>query len=207
MNTYFQVSSRNLFREKYFSNAIENKDVEEVANTIREACYDYHFKGFFDTPICLAIKDTRPDLLEKRNNKAIKEFEQHAHNLAEIIVESGFAPLSEKDNDMEPLISTIRDQSGAVARFYYWIGGPRGPIHRYDHIEFSGLNEDEVEFFKLARRGDTDSMEAMIIDGVNPHTKTEEHTTALMVAAEYGQRDAAEIVVEVESRYPCTRMY
>lgn len=196
MNTNFQISGRNLFGEQSFSKAIKNKNVEEVANIIRKACYDYHFEVFFDTPICKALKDVSPDLLEKRKNKSIENFEQDIQILAEIIIESEFASLSGNDSDIEPLISAIRDQTGNVARFYCWIGGPRGPKRRYDHSEFAGLSEDEVEFFKLARRGDTNSIEAMIINGVNPHAKTEERTTALMIAVEYGQRDAAEMLLK-----------
>ena len=192
MNTKSQVPSRILFAEESFSNAIENKNVEVVANFIREACHDYEFEGRFDTPICEILSTEAPERLKDYRMKVSEQFETNTYKLAKIIVDSGFAPFSENDMDIMPLLSAIRDQSEDVARYYYWIGGPIDKKHRYDHIEFEGLSDDEVDFFKLARKGDADAMCKMIVKGVNAHAKTEDHTTALMVAVEYEQHDAAE---------------
>ena len=61
MNTKSQVPTRILFAEESFSNAIENKNVEEVANIIREACYDYEFEGRFETPVCEILSAEAPE--------------------------------------------------------------------------------------------------------------------------------------------------
>jgi ankyrin repeat protein len=82
--------------------------------------------------------------------------------------------------------------------FYYSIDGPSVPLRRYDDFEFHGLNEQETEFFRLVQSGDADAMWAMMENGVNLHAKTEEGTTALMVAVEYGHYQAAEMLLKAK---------
>jgi len=199
MNNNDQISVQNLFVEKSFSNAIENKDIEEVANNIRKACYDYHIKNYFDSPIYEVVKVSDPERFENHKIKVTEAFEKDIQRLSEIIIESRFVPLSKNDSNIAQLISAIKDEPYEVASIYSWIGGPMGTKHLYDHSKFNGLNEDEVEFFKLARKGDADEMLELIKKGVNPHATTEDYTTVLMVAVVYEQHDVAEMLLKLEA--------
>lgn len=199
MNNNDQISVQNLFVEKSFSNAIENKDIEEVANNIRKACYDYHIKNYFDSPIYEVVKVSDPERFENHKIKVTEAFEKNIQRLSEIIIESRFVPLSKNESDIAQLISAIKDEPHEVANLYSLIGGAMGTKHLYDHSKFKGLNEDEIEFFKLARKGDADTMFELINNGVNPHATTEDKTTALMVAVEYGHRDVAEMLLKLEA--------
>jgi len=199
MNNNDQISVQNLFIEKSFSNAIENKDIEEVTNNIRKACYNCHIKSYFDTPEYEIFKVSDPEQFENDKKWVTEKFEKDSQRLAEIIIESRFVPSSKNDSDIVQLISAINDEPHEVANLYSMIGGTMGTKHLYDHSKFNGLNKDEVEFFKLARKGDAGTMCELITNGVNPHAKTEDKTTALMVAVEYGHRDVAEMLLKLEA--------
>lgn len=72
----------------------------------------------------------------------------------------------------------------------------RGKGNRlYDHIEFDGLDAKELELFKMAQKGDARMMLELLMNGLNPDAKTEDDTTALMVATAYGHYEAAEVLL------------